>query len=369
MRPWLEDCFGNPSGSHWAARAARQAVDEARDTLAEIVGGCPGDVVFTGSGTEAANLAVLGRAMAVPGTVVASAIEHHCVLHAASEAARLGLGEVRTVPVTRHGAVDIEALSRLLDRDATVVTVQLVNNELGTVQPLEDVAALVRRRAPEAVLHTDAVQAAAWYNLREVAGGADLVSISAHKFGGPQGTGALVFRRPVELRPVIHGGPQERERRAGTHNVAGIVGMAAALRAAAAARVEAVARVSRLRDRLRAGLLSGVPGAVETAAGAERAPGHCHLLIEGVESEALLFLLDSYGLAASAGSACASGAMEPSHVLAAMGYSADEARGALRLTLGHGSTDADVELALVAVPEASRRLRASPSSLPLSEAS
>jgi cysteine desulfurase len=236
------------------------------------------------------------------------------------------------------------------------VSVQLVNNEVGTVQPLSEVARLVRRRAPGAVLHTDAVQAPPWLDVARLAEGADIVSISAHKFGGPQGVGALAFRRPVVLEPVIYGGPQERERRAGTHNVAGIVGMAAALEAAGQQRVEACERARRLRDKLRTGLLASIPAAHETAPGQEKLPGHCHLVIDGVESEALLVLLDGYGVAASAGSACASGAMEPSHVLVAMGYRADVALGALRLTLGHSTSEADVELALRAVPAAVSRL-------------
>jgi cysteine desulfurase len=357
MEPWLSSRFGNPSGSHSVAGAARQAVDEARDMVANILGTAPGDVVFTGSGTEAANLAVLGRARALPGAVVVSAIEHHAVLHAAQAAGRSAGVNVREVAVGDDGVLDLAALSAALDKTVSVVSVQLVNNEVGTVQPLAEVARLVRRRAPGAALHTDAVQAVPWFDVGDLAAGADMVSISAHKFGGPQGVGALAFRRPVKLEPLVFGGPQERERRAGTHNVAGIVGMAAALQATAARRAATGERVRRLRDRLAAGLLAGTPGAHETAGGRERAPGHCHLMIDGVESEALLVVLDELGVAASAGSACASGAMEPSHVLLAMGYSAAQALGALRLTLGHTTTEAEVDLALGAVPAAVGRLR------------
>jgi len=357
MRPWLAERFGNPSGSHAIARAARQAVDEARETVAGLLGAPPGGVVFTGSGTEADNLAVLGRARARPGAIVVSAIEHHAVLRAAEAAARsLGV-QLRVVGVGKDGIVSLEALAAALDSDVSLVSVQAVNNEVGTVQPLSAIAHLVRRRAPRAVLHTDAVQAAGWFDVAELVAGADLLSISAHKFGGPQGVGALVMRRPVELEPVIFGGPQEREKRAGTHNVAGIVGMAAALRAGEAERAGVVAQVRELRDRLVTGLVDRVPGAHETACGEQKAPGHCHLVIDGVESEALLVLLDRYGVAASAGSACASGAIEPSHVLLAMGYTPEEALGALRLTLGHSSTYADVEVALQAVPRAVLQLR------------
>jgi len=360
MTPWLSGRFGNPSGLHSVARAALEAVDEARDNIAFFLGS--DDIVFTGSGSEAANLAVLGRARAHPGPVVVSAIEHHCVLHAA-EAAERSLGvPVRVVGVTSDGVIDLDALSAALDRSVSVVSVQLVNSEVGTIQPLHEVARLVRRRAPGAVLHTDAVQAVPWLDVAQLAEVADLVSISGHKFGGPQGIGALAFNRAVKLEPLIYGGPQERERRAGTHNVAGIIGMAAALEATTGERGAACERVSRLRDQLAAGLLNSIPEAAETASAQPRAPGHCHLLVEGVESEALLMLLDSYGVAASAGSACASGALEPSHVLIAMGYSPGQALGALRLTLGHASTEADVELALRAVPDAVSRMRGAGSS-------
>jgi cysteine desulfurase len=358
MALWSGPRFGNPSGSHSHARAARKAVDEARDTVSQLLGTRPGDVVFTAGGTEAANLAVLGRAAAHPGPVVVSAVEHHCVLGAAEAASRWFGAEVRTVPVDGDGVIDLDALGVALDRSVSVVSVQLVNNETGVVQPVEEVCRLARKCSPQAVVHTDAVQAAPWFDLAQLAAGADMVSISAHKFGGPQGAGALAFRRPVQLDALSFGGPQERERRAGTHNVAGIVGLAAALAAAQADLPGAGGRVGALRDRLRDGLLASVSGSRETAPGRAKAPGHCHLLIDGVESEALLMLLDRAGVSASAGSACASGAVGPSHVVLAMGFSAGQAMATLRLTLGHPSTPDDVEAALVAVPQAVDRLRA-----------
>jgi cysteine desulfurase len=265
--------------------------------------------------------------------------------------------------VGREGLLDLESLSACLDRTVSLVSVQLVNNEVGTLQPFSEVSRIVRKRAPAAVLHTDAVQAAPWFDVAHLAAGADMVSISAHKFGGPQGVGALALRQrgagapPLRLDPLLVGGPQERERRAGTHNVAGIAGMAAALQAAAGEKEAASRRVGALRDRLLEGLLRSVPGAHQTAAGTEKAPGHCHLIIDGVESEALLVLLDDDAVAASAGSACASGAMEPSHVLLAMGYTGQQAMSALRLTLGHSSTAADIARAIEVVPAAVSRLR------------
>jgi cysteine desulfurase len=231
---------------------------------------------------------------------------------------------------------------------------------VGTIQPVGAIAEAARRRAPATRVHTDAVQAAAWLDLRTATAEADLISLSAHKVGGPQGVGALVVRRGTPLRAQSLGGGQERELRSGTHNVAGIAGFAAALTAADAGRDEASARVEKLRDRLAAGLLAAIPGAEHTAADAPRLPGTLHLTIAGVESEALLFLLDEAGVCASAASACASGAQQASHVLAAMGVPAERARGALRLSLGWTSTDDDVDRALATIPAAVARLRGAP---------
>jgi cysteine desulfurase len=235
--------------------------------------------------------------------------------------------------------------------------VQLANNEVGTIQPLAEAVDLVRERAPGAAVHTDAIQAAPWLDVAERAAGADLVAVSGHKLGGPQGVGALVVRAGLRLAPLLRGGGQEAERRSGTHNVAGIVGLAAALRDASATRHATVARVVALRDRLLTGLLDTVPGAVPTGHPAERVAGCCSLTIEGVESEALLVLLDRGGVCASAASACASGAQQRSHVLTAMGVPPSRADGSLRLSLGWCSTDADVDAALDAVPAAVARLR------------
>jgi len=353
MLPWLGGGrFGNPSGDHAVARAARQAVDEARDVVAAAVGCRPGELVFTAGGTEADNLAVRGVHAARPGPVLCSAVEHEAVL--APVAAVGG----RTVPVDGQGVVDLDALDGLLAPGTTLVSVMAANNEVGMVQPVAAVAELVARRAPGAAVHADAVQAAAWLDLPRAMAGADLVSLSAHKVGGPQGVGALVVRRGTPLQARELGGGQERELRSGTHNVAGIVGFAAALAAATAEREVAAARVGALRDRLADGLLAAVRGARETgAARPDRLPGVLHLCVPGVESEALLYLLDEAGVCASAASACASGAQQASHVLAAMGVPAALAAGALRLTLGWPSTPADVDHALVAVPAAVARLR------------
>jgi cysteine desulfurase len=331
MLPWLTERYGNPSGGHAVARAARKAVEEARDELAEVLGCQPREIVFTSGGTEADNLAIAG----ISGRVACSAIEHHAVLHAVEAVGG------STIPVTPNGIVDVEAVPA----DVDLVSVMLVNNEIGTIQPLAEVAA----RAG-GIVHTDAVQALPWLDVAQVAAPADLISVSAHKIGGPQGVGALVVREGVRVTPLLRGGGQERERRSGTHNVAGIVGFAAAVRTLRAHPSD----VGGLRDRLADGLLAAVPGCRETVDRTTTVPGILSLLFDDIESEALLVLLDQRGISASAASSCASGAMEPSHVLSALGM---PARGSLRLSLGWTSSDADVDHALSVIPAVVAQLR------------
>jgi len=351
MLPFLRDRFGNSSGSHSVSREARKALDEAREAAAACLGARPGEIVFTGSGTEADNLAVLGAHAARPGEVVCSAVEHHAVLHSAA------CLNARVVPVHPDGVIDLEALAGLLHPGVSVVAVMLANNEVGTIQPLGEVVGLVREKASDAVVVTDAVQAFPWLDVAGLAAGADIVAVSAHKFGGPKGVGALVVREGVAVSPLIHGGGQERDRRSGTHNVAGIVAMAAAMQATESSREAMVARVAVLRDRLADGLLATVPGAEETGVRSAKVAGNCHLCFAGIESEELLYLLDGAGLCASAGSACTSGAVEPSHVLSAMGLPRERALGALRLSLGPESTEADVDFALEVVAASVGHLR------------
>lgn len=358
MEPFLGGhVFGNPSGSHRWAREARRRLDDARDQVAEVLGARPAEVVFTSGGTEADDLAVTGVLAATGGRALCSAVEHHAVL----EPVRAGGGA--TVAVDGLGRIDLARLDEVLgaaDRPpVTLVSVLLANNELGTVQDLRAVAEVVARRAPAAVLHTDAVAAAPWLDLAVHAVPAALVSISGHKVGGPKGIGALVVRRGTPLQPVLRGGGQEQERRSGTPNVAGAVGLAAALVATAEQREATVARVEGLRARLEAGLRAVVPDLLVTSPAhpSDRTPGTLHVCIPGVERESLLFLLDQAGIGASWGSSCASGASEPSHVLAALGVTPALAAGALRLSLGWCSTGADVDAALAAVPAAVARLR------------
>jgi cysteine desulfurase len=349
---------GNPSGSHHLARAARRLVDDAREVVADAVGARPGDVVFTSGGTEADNLAVAGAPGVDGGVVVCSAVEHHAVL---DPVVARGASRHRVVAVDAAGLIDLDALGDALDDTVVLVSVMAVNNEVGTVQPLADVAEVVRARAPQALLHTDAVQALPWLHLPEVVAPADLVSLSAHKVGGPKGVGALVVREGVSLRPSLLGGSQERARRPGTPNVPGIVALGAAVEVVQRDRKQVVDRVEVLRDRLADGLVAQVDGLVETGIvdgdRSGKVAGSCHVCIEGVEAEALLFLLEQRGICASAASSCASGALEPSHVLSAMGVAPSLAAGSLRLSLGRTTTDHDVDVALEAVPAAVERLR------------
>ncbi len=356
MLPFFSEQFANPSGSHRFAREARKAVDDAREVVAATIGCKPGDVIFTGGGTEADNTAILGTVAARGGTAVCSGAEHHAVLEAVHRAHGV------VVAATSTGAVDLDALAAALAAtdDVSVVSVMAVNNEVGTINDLAVVAQVVSRLAPTALLHTDAVQAPCWLDLRTITPHVDYLALSAHKFGGPKGVGVLVARRGAAFQPLIIGGGQERERRSGTHNVAGIVAMAEALRLTDAERSTEQPRIAALRDRLVGRLRAEVAGVHETVPSAAKVAGSAHVCIEGIENEALLFLLDEAGVCASAASACAAGAMEPSHVLAAMGVPRHLGLGALRLTLGAASTEADVERGADVIVRAVRQLRREP---------
>jgi cysteine desulfurase len=331
------------------ARDARNALDDARVALADALGCRPGEIVFTSGGTEADNAAVFS--FADRGAVVCSGIEHHAVLDPAH---RIG---GRVVRVERSGVVDLDALAAALDDSVALVSIMLANNEIGTIQPLAEIAALVRERAPRAIVHTDAVQAFPWLDVAELAQPADLISISAHKFGGPKGVGVLVVREGVAFAARQVGGGQERERRSGTQNVAGIVAMAEAARLTVDERKTVVDRVVPMRDRLADGLLTTVAGTVESGDRTRKVAGNCHLCFDGIESEALLFLLEQHDVMASAAASCASGAQDPSHVLAALGLPRELAQGSLRLSLGTTTTEDDVDHVLEVIPPAVARLR------------
>lgn len=353
MLPHLSLQYANPSGSHRFAREARTAIDDAREVVARVIGCEPGEVVFTSGGTEADNSAILGTLALRGGTAVCPAAEHHAVLECVQ---RVGGPVVATLPTA---AVDLEALAATLAAtpEVSVVSVMAVNNEVGTINDLAAVARVVQQHAPQAVLHTDAVQAACWLDLRAITPHVHYLALSAHKFGGPKGVGVLVARGGARFQPLLIGGGQERERRSGTHNVAGIVAMAEALRLTDVERITEVPRLAALRDRLVDELLTALPDVHETVPREHKVAGSAHLCIDGIENEALLFLLDEAGVCASAASACAAGAMEPSHVLAAMGVPRARAQGALRLTLGAASTEADVDRGIEVITAAVARLR------------
>ena len=356
MTPYLDGMYANPSGSHRFAREARKALDEARDLVAATLGCKPGEVVFTSGGTEGDNHAILGAVRRLGGVAVCPAAEHHAVLHCVEHVKGV------VVRVNSVGTVDLEDLQRVLEaatdeQPITVVSVMAVNNEVGSITPMRDVARIVRKYAPNAILHTDAVQAACWVDLREITPLVDALSLSAHKFGGPKGVGVMVIKTGKNLEPLIFGGGQERDRRSGTHNVSGIIATAKALEVTDTPRAEEMERVTKLRDRLVDEIRAQVDGVLETVSREHRVPGVAHLCFSGLENEALLFLLDQADVYASAASACASGAMEPSHVLEAMGIERSWSNGALRLSLGHTTTDAEIDLAVSAIVSAVNQLR------------
>ncbi|HET9879747.1 MAG TPA: cysteine desulfurase family protein [Candidatus Limnocylindria bacterium] len=356
MLPYLTEHTGNPSSLHAAGRRARQGIDEARETLAALIGAAPREIVFTAGGTEADNLALKGVAWAASPRgkhVVISAVEHKAVLNAAAILERSGF-EVTTLPVDRYGRVDPADVAEALTDRTTLVSVMAANNEVGTLQPIEEIGALVR--AHHARFHVDAVQWAAHLPIDVDAWQADLVSLSAHKLGGPKGVGALFVRRGTQLLPQVQGGSQERQRRAGTENVAGIVGMAAAFASVHAELDQEGDRQRGLAEQLRDGLLAH-EGITLTGDPKRRLPNNVSVVVEGVEGGDLVAALDLEGIEVSTGSACTSGSTEPSHVLLAMGIDPHTAHGSLRMTLGRETTAADVARTLDVLTDVLPRLR------------
>lgn len=357
MWPFLTGAFGNPSSRHGLGDEASRALADARADVATVVGCRPGDVVFTSGGTEADNLAVKGIALANPRGrhVVVSPIEHEAVLEASAYLARVHGFTVDRVDVDAGGLVHPEALARVIRPDTTLVSVQLANNEIGTVQPVAELAAIAH--ASGAFMHSDAVQAAGWLPLSLDVLGVDALSLAGHKVGAPKGTGALIVRGRIPLEPVLHGGGQERGRRSGTENVAGAVAFATALRLAEAERADAAARVDVLGAELIARVTSEVPGAVLTGDPVRRLPGTASFVFPGTSGEAVLLELERDGVICSSGSACAAGSDEPSHVLTAIGVPAELARTAVRFTLGASTTSEEVTDAAAAVTRAVSAVR------------
>jgi len=354
MRAAGEDAGFNPSSLHAEGRRARALLDAARDAVAASLGARRSEITFTGSGTEANHLALTGvvRALGWKGHVVASAVEHHAVLRATDELREIGC-EVTIVPVDRDGRVDPEQFSAALRDDTVIASVMYANNEIGTVQPVEELAAIARARG--VVFHSDAVQAAAWLPLDTATLGVDLLSLSAHKLHGPKGAGVLFVRTGTPIAAAVPGGGQEFGRRSGTENLAGIAGTAAALKRAAEGRVANSPRVTSLRERLEAGLAASIPGVRINGSGAARLPSIVSATFPGVDSESLLARLDLAGVAVSAGSACTSGALEPSHVLSALGTGTSDAT--IRFSLGVPTTLEEIDRVTAMLPPIVASLR------------
>jgi cysteine desulfurase len=354
----LGDEFGNASSIHYFGQRAKAAVDDARTDVARLIGAEPGDVVFTAGGTESDNIALRGALDAASPSrsrVVVSSVEHEAVLMTAKALARRGR-PVTILPVDRNGLVSPAEFEAALGADVALVSVIAANNETGVIQPVAELARMAR--ASGALCHTDAVQAVGKIPVDVAALGVDLLSLAAHKFGGPKGVGALWIRRGTPLAGVITGGRQERNRRAGTENVPAIVGAGAAARLARSGLAAESARVSALRDRLEAGILAAVPGTSVNGGGAPRVPNTTNIAFDRVEAESLLIALDLEGIAVSTGSACSSGTLEPSHVLRAMGLPHGRVQSSIRFSLGRTTTDEEIDRTLAVLPAVVRRLRA-----------
>ena len=362
MLPYLTSAWGNPSGVYAEAREARKGLDGARGAVAGVLGAKPNEIVFTSCGSESDNLALRGVAMASRHRgdhIITTAIEHHAVLRECEALESEGF-RVTYLPVDREGFVDFEALRAALDERTILVSVMYANNEVGTIEPIAEIARIVKERDPHIAVHTDAVQAAGALELDVGELGVDLLSIAAHKFYGPRGVAALYVRGRTPFAPQTLGGSQERDRRAGTENVAGIAGLATALRLAHDELAARNAHVARLRDRLLDEVPRHVPGTMITGPldRTRRLPNNASFAFANVEGESVLLQLDLQGFAASSGSACTTGSLEPSHVLASMGVPETHLRGSLRLTLGTGNTMSDVDELLTVLPSAVERIRA-----------
>lgn len=357
MIPYLHNHFGNPSSIYSIAREAKEAIDTAREQVASTLGARPDEVFFTSGGTESDNWAIKGVAFANRKRgdhIITSKIEHHAVLHTCQYLEKQGF-RVTYLPVDQYGLVDPAELERSITDKTTLVSVMYANNEIGTIEPVKELAAITHDHG--AYFHTDAVQAVGHIPVSVNTGDIDLLSLSGHKFNGPKGTGALFIRKGVRIDNILHGGAQERNRRAGTENLAGIVGTGKAIELAATGIEEKGARIRKMRDRLITDILASIPYTRLNGHPSQRLPGNLNISFEFIEGESMLLLMDSFGICASTGSACTSGSLEPSHVLLATGMPAEIAHGSLRLTLGVENTDEEVEYVLETLPKVVSRLR------------
>jgi cysteine desulfurase len=358
MLPYFTERFGNPSSLYALAREAKEAVEEARGRVAAAIGASPEEVFFTAGGTEADNWAIKGVAAANKKKgdhIITSSIEHHAVLHTCRALEKQGY-RVTYLPVDEFGRVEPERVEEAITDRTIFVSVMAANNEIGTVQPVRAIAAIAHDHGVP--FHTDAVQAIGAFPVDVNEIGADLLAISAHKFGGPKGAGALYVRRKTRIGTFMDGGAQERGRRGGTENVPGIVGLGKAIDLAVAGMARNAVRNAAMRDRLIRGLLETIPDTRLNGHPVERLPNNVNVAFRYVEGESILLMLDAHGIAASTGSACTSASLEPSHVLTACGLPPEHAHGSLRLTLGHRNTEEDVDYVLSVLPGVIKRLRA-----------
>lgn len=356
MQPYFTEKYGNPSSIYSFSTHSRKAISQARESVAGVLGAKPEEIIFTSGGTEADNHAIIGAAYANISKgkhIISSAIEHHAVLHALKRLEKEGF-EVTYLPVDKYGTVELEALYAAARKDTTLITIMAANNEIGTVQPFSQIGAFARER--KILFHTDAVQAAGHIPIDVNGMNIDMLSVSAHKFNGPKGVGALYVKRGIRVLNLLEGGGQERGRRSGTENVPGIVGMAAALSHAAANMENEAKRLSALRGRLTEGILK-IPYTRQTGHPENRLPGICSVVIEYIEGESIVLHLDLEGIAASTGSACSTGSLDPSHVLIAIGLPHEVAHGSLRLSLGRYNTEEDVDIILEKLPQIVEKLR------------
>ena len=367
MLPYMQSSYGNPSSIYNLAQEARKAVDESRETVARILGARISEIVFTSGGTESDNAAIKGVALAMRnvGThIVTTAIEHHAVLHTCQQMEQFGF-DVTYLPVDSCGKVSRDDVLDALREDTILVSVMMANNEIGTIQPIKDIAEAVKIRAAEEnktiLVHTDAVQAAGALEINVKDLGIDMLSISAHKFHGPRGVGLLYLKRGTPFEPLIIGGGQERQNRSGTENVPGIVGLAKALELSTNDRNEVNISLIEKRDRIIRVLTEELDGVTINGHPVDRLPNNVSVSFEGVEGEPVLLGLDFAGICASSGSACSSASLEPSHVLLAIGHSAELAQGTLRITLGRENTEGDVDYLMQVLPNLIKKLRDMPS--------
>ena len=357
MMPYLTEEYGNPSSLYRFGNHAKRAIEQARKEVADVLGAEPFEILFTGGGTEADNwVKEIMRSLKARGKnhFITSAVEHHALLHSAQRLQKEGF-EVTFIPVDREGQIDPEQVRAAIRPETGLVSIMFANNEIGTIYPIKEIGAICRQAG--VLFHTDAVQAAGHLPINVKEMNIDLLSLSAHKFHGPKGVGAFYCRRGIPLASLIDGGAQERGKRAGTENVAGIVGLGAALRLANEEMSETSARVSAMRDRLIDGILQTVPMCRLNGPRHNRLPGNCNISFLGIEGESLLLRLDLAGIAASSGSACASSSLDPSHVLLAIGLPHEVAHGSVRLSLSDYNTEEDVDYILEKLPEIVSTLR------------